>query len=115
MPRSAREWSDRPDLERIQTVNTTVRSQHNRQLATLLRSIAERLAAQQANPYRVSAYRKAAETIDALWEDIADIAARQALTDMPGIGRSLADKIDEFLTTGTITVEVPFGHPTPKE
>jgi DNA polymerase (family 10) len=64
--------------------------------------MAERLAAQRANPYRVKAYRKAADAIEALLEDIADVAARQALEDIDGVGRDLADKIEEFLRTGTI-------------
>ncbi len=76
--------------------------QHNQQVATIFRSMAERLAAQRANPYRVRAYRKAADTIEALEEDIADIAARQALEDLEGVGKDLADKIEEFLRTGTI-------------
>ena len=76
--------------------------QHNQQVATIFRSIAERLAAQRANPYRVRAYRKAADTIEALEEDIAEVAARQALEDIEGIGRDLAEKIEEFLKTGTI-------------
>jgi DNA polymerase (family 10) len=64
--------------------------------------MAERLAAQRANPYRVRAYRKAADTIEALEEDIADVVARKALEDIEGVGRDLADKIEEFLKTGTI-------------
>jgi DNA polymerase (family 10) len=64
--------------------------------------MAERLAAQRANPYRVRAYRKAADALEALLEDIADVAARQALEDIDGVGRDLADKIEEFLRTGTI-------------
>ncbi|TKB55889.1 MAG: histidinol-phosphatase [Nitrospira sp.] len=76
--------------------------QHNQQVATIFRSMAERLAAQRANPYRVRAYRKAADTIEALEEDIADVVARKALEDIEGVGRDLADKIEEFLKTGTI-------------
>jgi len=76
--------------------------EHNKQVASIFRSIAERLAAQRANPYRVRAYRKAADTIEALEEDIADVASRQTLEDLEGVGRDLADKIDEFLRTGTI-------------
>ena len=76
--------------------------QHNQQVATIFRSMAERLATQRANPYRVRAYRKAADTIEALEEDIADVAARQGLEDIEGVGRDLADKIEEFLRTGTI-------------
>jgi hypothetical protein len=61
--------------------------QHNQHVATIFRSMTERLAAQRANPYRVRAYRKAADTIEALEEDIADIAAQQALEDLEGIGK----------------------------
>ncbi len=76
--------------------------QHNQHIATIFRSMAERLAVQRANPYRVRAYRKAADTIEALEEDIADVAARHALEDLEGIGKDLADKIEEFLKTGMI-------------
>ena len=53
--------------------------QHNVQLAGLFRSIAELLAAQRANPYRVRAYRRGADALLALDEDIAEVAQRQAL------------------------------------
>jgi DNA polymerase (family 10) len=88
--------------------------QHNQQVATIFRSIAERLAAQRANPYRVRAYRKAADTIEALEEDIADIAARQALEDIEGIGKDLAEKIEEFLKTGTIQSHEALRTPLPE-
>jgi DNA polymerase (family X) len=88
--------------------------QHNQQVATIFRSIAERLATQRANPYRVRAYRKAADTIEALEENIADIAARQALEDIEGVGRDLADKIEEFLRTGTIQTYEALRTPLPE-
>jgi DNA polymerase (family 10) len=88
--------------------------QDNRQVATIFRSIAERLAAQRANPYRVRAYRKAADSIEALEEDIADVASRQALEDIDGIGRDLADKIEEFLRTGTIQAYEALKTPLPE-
>jgi len=88
--------------------------QHNRQVAAIFRSMAERLAAQRANPYRIRAYRKAADTIEALEEDIADIASRQALEDLDGIGRDLADKIEEFLKTGTIQAHEALRTPLPE-
>jgi len=88
--------------------------QRNRQVATIFRSIAERLATQRANPYRVRAYRKAADTIESLMEDIADIAARHGLEDIEGIGRDLADKIEEFLRTGTIQAYEALRTPVPE-
>lgn len=87
--------------------------QHNQQVAAIFRSIAERLAAQRANPYRIRAYRKAADTIETLEEDVADIASRQALEDIDGIGRDLADKIEEFLRTGTIQAYEALRTPLP--
>ena len=88
--------------------------QHNQQVAAIFRSIAERLAVQRANPYRVRAYRKAADTIEALEEDIADVASRQALKDIEGIGRDLADKIEEFLKTGMIQAYEALRTPLPE-
>lgn len=88
--------------------------QHNQQVAAIFRSMAERLAAQRANPYRVRAYRKAAENIEALEEDIADVASRQALEDIDGVGSDLADKIEEFLRTGTIQAYEALRTPLPE-
>lgn len=88
--------------------------QHNQQVATIFRSIAERLAAQRANPYRVKAYRRAADTVEALEEDIANVASRQALEDLDGIGRDLADKIEEFLRTGKIQAYEALRTPLPE-
>ena len=87
---------------------------HNRQVAILFRSIAARLATQRANPYRVRAYRKAADAIEALAEDIADVSARQGLEDIEGIGRDLANKIEEFLRTGTIQAYEALKTPVPE-
>ena len=75
--------------------------------------MAERLATQRANPYRVRAYRKAADTIEALEEDIADVATRQALEDLEGVGKDLAEKIEEFLKTGTIQTYEALRTPLP--
>lgn len=88
--------------------------QHNQQVAAIFRSIAERLAAQRENPYRIRAYRKAADTIETLEEDLADIASRQALEDIDGVGRDLADKIEEFLRTGTIQAYEALRTPLPE-
>ncbi len=88
--------------------------QQNQQIATIFRSMAERLASQRANSYRVRAYRKAADTIEALEEDIAAVASRQALEELEGIGRDLADKIEEFLKTGRIQAYEALRTPLPE-
>ena len=85
--------------------------EHNQQLAALFRSIAQLLAAQRANPYRVRAYRRGADALLALDEDVAEVARRHALEDIDGIGSDLSEKIEEFLRTGKIltleTIRMP--------
>jgi DNA polymerase (family 10) len=54
------------------------------------------------NPFKVRAYRNAAENILDLGEDIEDVAARGELTEIPGVGKDLAEKIDAYLKTGKI-------------
>ncbi|HXV67725.1 MAG TPA: histidinol-phosphatase [Nitrospira sp.] len=87
----------------------------NRQLATLFRSMADLLAAQRANPYRVRAYRRAADTLLATEEDVAVVAQHHGLEDLEGIGKDLADKIREFLGTGTIRAYEELKTPLPPE
>jgi DNA polymerase (family 10) len=84
------------------------------QLAQLFRGMANLLAARRANPYRIRAYRKAADTILTLPENLADLAARHQLQAIPGIGRDLAEKIEEFLATGTIRAYEELKTPLPE-
>lgn len=87
----------------------------NQQLAALFRSMAELLAAQRANPYRIRAYRRAADSILALEEDITNVGQRQGLEDIEGIGKELAVKIQEFLETGSIRTYEELKTPLPPE
>ncbi len=86
-----------------------------RQLAQLFRAMADLLAAQRANPYRVRAYRRAADALLALKEDVAELARLDKLEDIPGVGRDLAEKIREFLATGTIRAYEELRTPLPAE
>src|SRR5262245_14190938 len=52
--------------------------------------------------FRVRAYQRAAQTLEALAEDVATVAARGGLTTLPGIGRDLAARIEEYLATERI-------------
>jgi len=87
----------------------------NQQLAALFRSMAELLSAQRANPYRVRAYRRAAESILALEEDITVVGQRQGLEEIEGVGKDLSVKIKEFLETGTIRTYEELKTPLPAE
>ena len=89
--------------------------QNNQQLASLFRSMADLLAAQRSNPYRIRAYRHAADALLALEEDVALVAQRKELEEIDGIGKDLARKIDEFLETGTVRTYEELKTPLPAE
>ncbi len=75
----------------------------NSRCADRLREAADLLEAQSANPFRVSAYRKAAGTVIDLDENIADIIERDGLPGLealPGIGRGIASALLEMARTG---------------
>ncbi len=75
---------------------------NNKFVAEALRDAAALFAQQDANQFRVSAYRNAAKTIEELPEDVADVAARgaEALDALPHIGKSIASAIVQLTTTG---------------
>lgn len=72
----------------------------NREVADMFYKVADMLAIRGDIIHRVLSYRRAAESIEALGRDINQIYAEGTLTDIPGIGKTLADKIEEMLTTG---------------
>ncbi len=74
----------------------------NQALAQALAEIADLLEIQGETPFRVNAYREAARRIAALATDIAEIHRAGQIRTIPGVGPSLAARIEEFLTTGRI-------------
>lgn len=71
----------------------------NREIAEIFENVADMLAIRGDNFHRVLAYRKAAESIRDLGRDINDVYAEGALQEIPGIGKTLASKIEEMLET----------------
>src|SRR6266581_3635116 len=76
----------------------------NPDIARLFDEVADLLEIQDANPFRVRAYRNAARTIRDFPEPIADLvrAGTKDLTDIAGIGDDLAEKITDIVTTGEL-------------
>lgn len=75
----------------------------NKTAASRLERIAELLEAQNANPFRVRAYRQAADTLRSLHLPITDILHDQGvagLTKLPNVGDSLARALEQLVTTG---------------
>lgn len=78
---------------------------NNEDIATILERIAELLDAQNANPYRVRAYREGANTIRHLSEPARTILERdgvEGLEEIPNIGVSLARSIQQLIDNGKI-------------
>ncbi|MGE8181586.1 DNA polymerase/3'-5' exonuclease PolX [Pseudomonas mandelii] len=73
----------------------------NDQIAEVFDEIADLLEIDDANPFRIRAYRNAARTLRALTFELAEIIARgEPLPKLTGIGVDLAGKINEIVTTG---------------
>lgn len=76
---------------------------HNTDIEAIFKEVADLLELQDANPFRVRAYRNAARTIGSLPYSIIDLVEDgKDLTELPGIGKDLADKIKEICKTGTL-------------
>ncbi|NCF27324.1 MAG: DNA-binding protein [Gammaproteobacteria bacterium] len=82
--------------------NTHVR-EWNQEVAAKLREVADLLAVQGANPFRVNAFRRAAATIAQLPRDIREVAETEGpagLVEIPNVGRGIAAAIIEMVATG---------------
>ena len=76
----------------------------NLDVARTLTELADLLEIQGASPFRIRAYRNAVNTINSLSRPLKDmVAAGEDLTELPGVGKSVAKYIGEFLTSGSIS------------
>ena len=75
----------------------------NKEIAGLFDRIADALEIKGESGFRVVAYRKAARILDDMTEDVEAVAAEDRLDTIPGIGKGLADHIQEYLKTGGMT------------
>lgn len=88
---------------------------HNEEVARIFNAIAEMLEIKGGNPFRIRAYRRAAENIEGLADDVATLIERDTIEEISGIGKDLAAKIREIVTTGTfqeyekLKAEIPPG------
>ena len=77
--------------------------ERNHLVAERLREAAALLEEQEASPFRVRAFRRAADTVDGLRPDIGDILDADGLAGLdalPAIGRGIAGAISELVRTG---------------
>src|SRR3989304_7684048 len=76
---------------------------HNANIAETFRHVADLLEIEGANPFRIRAYRRAAQTVEDLPQSAAKMVAEgKTLAGLPGIGKDLAGKITEIVNTGRL-------------
>ena len=76
----------------------------NQEIAQILFEIGDYLELQEV-PFKPQAYQKAAIALDGMEDDIASLYKEKGikgLEDIPGVGKSIAEKIEEYLKTGKI-------------
>ena len=84
---------------------TDVDLRFNRAAADRLREYARLLEFQHANPFRVNAYQRAAQTLESLQFDVRDALSEngvEALRGLPFIGSGIALAINEIAKTGRL-------------
>ena len=86
---------------------------NNREISDTFATIADLLEIKGENIYKILAYRKASDSLINLGRDINDVWREGGLNGIPGVGKAIAEKIDELLSTGKLefleklTAEVP--------
>jgi len=71
-------------------------------LANFFHEIADILELKEENPFRINAYRRAAQVLESLTQNIEEIAQKGKLEEVPGIGEGIAEKIQEILKIGRL-------------
>jgi DNA polymerase (family X) len=74
----------------------------NREIASVLYEMAELLELRAENRFKIIAYSKAARAIESLNEDIEKVCREGRLQSIPGVGKAIAQKVEEYLLTGSI-------------
>lgn len=85
----------------------------NKEIADIFQRMGALLEMKDENVFRIRSYYKAAENLSNSAEDVVSLREQGRLSEIPGIGKTLEEKIGEYLDTGKIaayeklTQEVP--------
>jgi DNA polymerase (family 10) len=75
----------------------------NKEIADRLASLAQLLSAQKDNPYKIRAYRRAANSIRTLSDSVHQLVESDTdLTAITGVGKAIAGAIREIVVTGSL-------------
>lgn len=85
----------------------------NREVAGILYEMAELLELHAENRFKIIAFSKAARAIESLPEDITIVCREKRLQSIPGVGKAIAQKVEEYLKTGQIEAHLELLAKTP--
>jgi len=89
---------------------------HNSDIEEIFNRVADLLEIKGENPFRVRAYRNAARAVAGLSHSAADmVVAGEDLTQVPGVGKDLAGKIEQIVKTGTLPLLADLKEEVPGE
>lgn len=74
----------------------------NLQLAAIFREMADLLEVKGESVYKIRAYRRAAEQLEQLPEELGEVVRSGEIDRVPGFGKALAAKAREFVATGQV-------------
>src|SRR5207253_184393 len=80
----------------------TVELMTKNEVAQALEEIATLMELRDENPFKIRAYANAARSIETFGGNIPDLQDTEALAKIPGIGKSIAEKVKELVATGSI-------------
>jgi DNA polymerase (family X) len=72
------------------------------QIAAVLEEVAALLELKGENPFKIRAYTNAARSLETFGGNISNLQDEEALSKIPGIGKSIAEKIRELTVTGSL-------------
>jgi len=75
----------------------------NKELARIFERMADMLEFLGDNPYRINTYRRVAEVLSELGEDVEELVRTGKIYHIHGIGQSSIEKIMEYLRTGKVS------------
>ncbi|MFO7977809.1 MAG: helix-hairpin-helix domain-containing protein, partial [Bacteroidales bacterium] len=76
----------------------------NKEIARMLNEVADLLDLKAESPFRIRSYREAARTIAGMSSPVISLAGeKKQIQALPGLGSSMAEKIEEIATTGSLS------------
>lgn len=86
----------------------------NYEVARLLREIGDLLELRDETRFKVAAYKRASRSLESMKEDVEKVWQDGKLEHIPGVGKAIAKKIEEYLETGEIETHKRLVEETPE-